>query len=328
MKTLKPQKLHESDYIGVQRQLEKLFYDLVFRPVVELLSPHNAQVRTAARELRNAIVAPVVAGIRSGRIQYVEDTFSGDFNAPISKALKSYGARYNKRLGTFTILPQDLPSEVLEAANEYADEAKKLYVALNKRLIEIERGLVGNVADNPIDARGLVVKMEIGFNKTYGEAIGREELSDRAKLELSSDYSENMELWIKNWCEEAIKDLRGEVEENAASGYRFDHLVDRIQGRFDVSKTKAEFLARQETGLFVSKHRQQRFEDAGITEYVWQTAGDSRVRKDHEHLDGKVFEYAKPPIVDVATGRRANPGCDYNCRCIDNPVLPGVLTNA
>ncbi len=274
------------------------------------------------------VVAPVVAGIRSGKIQYVDSTFSGDFSATISKALRSYGAKFNKQQGTFTIMEHDLPMDVLAAANEYADAAKNLHVALGLRLDEIQRGLEGSVKGKKVDATATILKMEKGFNKAYGEAIGKEELSDRAKRNLDADYANNMALWIKKWSSDTIKELRGAVEENAAAGYRFDHLVDRIQGRYDVSKTKAAFLARQETALLVSKHREQRFGEVGITSYIWRTAGDAEVREAHKHLNGREFEFANPPIVDAATGRRANPGEDYNCRCEAEAVLPGVLTSA
>lgn len=320
MKVLKPQRLRPSDYSDMRKQLEVLFYELVFKPVVDLLAPHNAQVRAAAKELRNAIVAPVVAAVRSGRIQYVGSTFSGNFNAEISKALKSYGATYNKRQGTFTIMEQDLPLEVLTAVNEYADESEKLHDALSDKLDEIQRGLEKAIKDSPVDASELVVKMEGGFNSAYGEAIGKEELSDRAKKKLTEDYSDNMELWIKKWSEESIRELRTIVEENAAAGYRFDVLVDKIQNRYDVSRTKAEFLARQETSLFISKHRQQKFEDAGVTSYIWQTAGDARVREDHAKLDGREFEYANPPIIDESTGMKGNPGEGFNCLPGDSPI--------
>lgn len=326
MKTLKPLPLRTSDYSDVRKQLEAIFYKIVFKPVVDLLAPHNAQVRVAAKELRNAVVAPVVAAIRAGRIQYADDTFSGDFNAEISKALRSYGAQYNKQQKTFTIVPQDLPVEVLAASNEYAQAAKDLHDQLDTVLKGIERNLEQLTGE--VDASMVISTSEEKFNRAYAEAIGKEELSDRAKRELASDYSTNMKLWIQKWCKETIQDLRVSVAQNAKQGYRFDKLVDRVQNRYDVSKTKAEFLSRQETALFTSKHRQQRFEDAGITSYVWQTAGDVNVRDSHKKLNGKIFEYANPPIVDESTGRRANAGEDFNCRCVANPILPGVLADA
>lgn len=328
MKTLKGQDLQKSDYADMQRQLEAVFYDIIFRPIVDLLAPRNAQVKKAARELKNAVTAPVVAGVRSGKIQYSEDTFSGDFSAAISKALRSYGARYSKQQKTYTILQQDLPPEVLAAVVEYAAAAKDLHYELVRKLDEVQRGLEQAVRVNKVNATVTVSKMERKFNQDYGEAIGREELSERSSEALSRGYSDNMELWVKNFSADTIRELREAVEENAAAGYRFDHLVDRIQGRYDVSRTKAEFLARQETSLLVSKHREQRFGEVGITEYVWRTAGDVEVREGHRELNGRTFEFAKPPVVDAASGRRANPGEDYRCRCRAEPVMPRVLTDA
>lgn len=325
MKILRGQPLREDTYSNVVEQLEVIFYRIVFKPIVDLLAPHNAQVRVAAKEMRNAVVAPVVAAIRAGKIQHSEGTFSGDFSATTSKALRSYGADWNKVQKTFTIEESALPIEVLAAVNEYAGAAKDLHDELAKRLDEIQRGLESAVDSNTVDAKVVVGKMEKGFNKTYGEAVGREELSDRASESLSDNYTDNMKLWIKKWCAETITDLRGIVEVNAKEGYRFDRLIPRIQGRYDVSKTKASFLARQETALLVSKHRQERFADVGITSYIWRTAGDADVRDDHKKLNGREFEYANPPIVDEATGRRANAGEDFNCRCVAEPVMPGVL---
>lgn len=56
---------------------------------------------------------------------------------------------------------------------------------------------------------------------------------------------------------------------------------------------------------------QQQQADAGVTEYVWRTVGDGRVRESHRHLNGKQFKYSDSPVVDTKTGRRANPGEDY-----------------
>lgn len=328
MKTLKGQPLKSSDYSDMKSQLSKLFYELVFRPVVDLLKPYNKQVRTASRELRNARPDVLVNALLSGAIQYEDSTFSGQFNAGISKALRSYGAKWNRREGTFTILPEQLPVEVTAAAEEYASAAKRLHDMLMSKLGEIERGLSTAVAANKVDATVTVIKMEDGFNKAYGKAIGKDELSDPARKNLADDYSNNMKLWVQNFSTEMVQDLRSSVAENAEKGYRFDHLVARIQNRYDVGQTKAEFLAQQETSLLISKHREQRFGEVGITEYIWRTSGDADVRKDHKKLNGRTFKFSEPPVVDDASGRRANPGEDYRCRCVADPVIPGVLANA
>lgn len=329
MKTLPGQELRPSDYSDMRSQLRAVFYEIIFRPVIELLKPHNKQVKMAARDLRNAKADPVVNALLSGQVQYEDSTFSGEFSATISRALRSYGAVWDKRAGTFAITPELLPPSITEAAAQYQDAAVRLHDALRSKLDEVERGLSSLVAAHEVDSTVTITKMEQGFNSDYAKAIGKDELSPQARVRLEEDYSNNMKLWVQKFSAEEIRDLRDVVSKNAEQGYRFDHLVKKIQNRYDVSQTKAEFLARQETSLLVSKHREQRFGDVGITEYIWDTAGDADVRPSHKKLNGRKFKFAEPPVVDEATGRRANPGEDFSCRCAARPVIPSeVLVDA
>lgn len=325
MKTLKGMKLKETDFSDIERQLKVLFYQLIFKPIVDLLSPHNAQVKAAKGELRNAKSSSVVSGLLSGKIQYDDSTFSGDFSASISRELRAFGAKYDKRTKTFTALPQALPIGVLEAAKKYQDAARQLHVQLEDRLDQIQKDLERMVNLNPVDAGRTVKKMDRDFNAAYGDALGTDLLSDESKRILAKRYTESLKPYIKKFSDAMIHEIRESVTENAKTGYRFDALVSRIQNRYDVSQSKATFLARQETALFTAQAHQTRFAEVGITSYIWRTAGDSEVRPDHKKLNGQEFEYAHPPIVDESTGRRANPGCDFNCRCSPEPVLPGVL---
>lgn len=330
LKVLKGHALTESDYSDIEKQLKELFYQLIFKPIVDLLAPQNAQVKAAAKELKNSVLLnakfdPIVTGINSGKIQYVDGTFSGDFNAAISRALKSYGAQWNRQTKTFAIQPEQLPAQVTDAVAGYAETAKQLHDALEARLKTIEMELTYKIQQNPIDAQKMIEKMDKKFQKQYGDALGVGDLSEEAKNKLARMYADSLKPYIKKFGSEEINDIRALVKANAETGYRFDSLVKRIENRYDVSKTKASFLARQETALYTSAARRQRFGDVGITSYIWRTAGDAEVRADHRKLNGRVFEYSRPPVVDEATGRRDNPGQDFNCRCVDEPVLPSVL---
>lgn len=327
VKVMRGQKLTTSDYSSIEKQLKDLFYEVIFKPIVDLLSPHNAQVRAAKRELRNARTGAVSAALLSGKIQYYDDTFSGDFSAAISRELRSYGAKYNKRDRTYSVLPQMLPVDVLEAAKEYDAAAKRLHDELERRLKEVQITLGKSIGARPVDAKKVVEMSDKKFQAIYGDALGTGDLAEHSKAALAREYEDSITPYIKDFSDEMISELRGIVAENARAGYRFDHLVAKIQNRYDVSQNKAEFLARQETSLFTSKVREVRFGEVGVEEYIWRTAGDSEVREDHKKLNGKKFRFDEPPVVD-ATGRRANPGEDFNCRCVSEPVIPGVLANA
>ncbi|MDP3278283.1 MAG: minor capsid protein [Deltaproteobacteria bacterium] len=97
-------------------------------------------------------------------------------------------------------------------------------------------------------------------------------------------------------------------------------VAKRVREQTSASKSKAELTARDQVLKLNSAITQDQHLAAGITEYEWSTSGDERVRDGHKKLDGKRFKYAEPPVVD-ASGRRANPGEDYQCRCVAVPVL-------
>lgn len=310
----------------MEAQLKKIFFDVIFRPVLDLLLPHNAQVKAAAKEFKNAGDAAVVAALRGGKIQYTAGTFSGDFTAATTKELKKMGAKWNKQTKTFFLAPNLIPTDVAAMATEYADAAKKLHDELYKRLSEIEINLEALVDARPVDATPTVEAVQKGFQKSAGDAFS--DLTDEGKDRLSQEYTENIKPYIKKFSKETVLELRKMVSDNAQQGYRFDKLVDRIQGRYDVSQTKAKFLAQQETGLLAAKHRRVRFEDVGITRYIWRTSGKPSVRDDHRALNGREFLYSDPPVVDRATGRRGNPGEDFGCQCVDEPIMPEVAVPA
>lgn len=107
-------------------------------------------------------------------------------------------------------------------------------------------------------------------------------------------------------------------------GARVETLARRIQEATGTGEGHARLLARDQTLKLAGEVTQARHQAAGVTEYVWRTSRDERVRRRHKDLDGTRQSYAEPPVVDVATGRREHPGADYQCRCTADPILPGL----
>jgi SPP1 gp7 family putative phage head morphogenesis protein len=305
-------------YEDVERQLAKIFRSLVIDPILAVV---KAGAPGVDRSIQNADDAPLREALRTGGVQFEDGIFSGSFNAAISRAIRSLGAKHDKRSGVFRLDTALVPAWVRAEAGAFKEKARDVHKALAKKLDDLDRGLDKAVEAYTVDAGKTVGAVDTGFKSVARELELLPTLGADARARLAADYSTNMKLWIKKFSAEQIVALRGIVEKNALTGYRFDALMDGIQNRYSVGRTKATFLARQETALFMSKFRRERYGEAGVTRYTWSTSHDERVRDRHKHLDGKVFSYADPPIVDAATGRRGNPGEDFNCRCVDIPVL-------
>lgn len=113
--------------------------------------------------------------------------------------------------------------------------------------------------------------------------------------------------------------------ESLINSSRASEIAKEILRSGDVSESRAILIARTETARTAAELTQARAEHIGSETYKWHTAEDSDVRHDHKILNGKIFRWDTPPISDIRTGIRANPGCIWACRCWAEPQIPDVL---
>lgn len=328
MKTLPIQPLREAYWRDVEDQLKSAFYDIIFKPLVEIAKKGNPTFKNPVNTLLNATTGALMEAIRSGRIQYDAGTFSGNFNVATSRDLRSIGAVLDPRNRLYKVAVENVPDAIRAEAASYKMRAQAVHDAIKRKLDEIEKNLQVIVEKHKIDAEETVRRVDKGFEKSAELLEVQPRLGADAKERLAEDYTNNISKYIEEFSRQSIKSLREDVEDNALAGYRFDRLTEVIRHRYGVTANKARFLARQETGLFMSQYRKQRFTEAGVRRYRWSTAHDERVRSSHKELNGRVFSYDQPPITDTATGARNNPGEDYNCRCVDIPILEGEAVAA
>ncbi len=130
---------------------------------------------------------------------------------------------------------------------------------------------------------------------------------------------QNVEL-IKGLTPEQRGKLVSTLEKAQATGVRHESLVDKVRKITGAGLKRAKLIARDQTVTYNATVRQEQARSLGIRYYIWRTSGDQDVRPLHKKLNGKKFSYDNPPVTD-AYGHRHNPGEDYNCRCVDEPVI-------
>lgn len=281
-----------------------LFYDVLFEPLLQELDKLKFYYNDEST-IRDALL--------SGKIEYVNGIFKGNFSAKLTREFNKLGIEYSERLQGFKKEINKLPVSIQSAIAQ----ANLINKTINENMLAKVATL--QVGEDKIKDVKTKYKSII---KSIDEQIEiNVDLTDAEKEIIAKEYKNNLELHIKNFLDEETKKLRDEVEESVNAGYRAEHLKEIIKERYQVSESKAEFLAKQETSLLTSKYTQMRYKDAGINKYIWSTSGDNRVRHDHKELDGKIISYDDPPIVDKATGRKAHAGEDFGCRCIQVPVI-------
>jgi len=114
-----------------------------------------------------------------------------------------------------------------------------------------------------------------------------------------------------------------EILTDAGTRTRVEDIAARIQEETGSTPARSALIARDQVLKLNNSVTAARHQAAGITEYTWRTSRDQRVRPGHRALEGKRFTYGDPPVVDTKSGRTAEPGQDYQCRCTGSPVLEG-----
>lgn len=320
----------------MEKQILEIIRDTLFMPLIHLVRKEFPFA--SERSMTNAAGdTALAAALKTGRVQYVNGVFSGQFSAATSAAIKAMGGRFDERTRTYRISQHDVPSWAKAEAAVFQTKARTIHQFLKTKLNEIQIGLDQKLKDKRVNAQRTIDSLEDGFKGAAKKLELSPTLAEGSREKLAQDYTENMDLFIKKFAKREIVGLREAVEENANQGYRFDELIPDIKKRYGITARHAKFLARNETSIFMSKFHEQRYKEAGITRYIWSTSHDARVRPalgttdygdNHRRLEGRVFSYDDPPVVDTANGRKANPGEDYNCRCVAIPILATTRAGA
>lgn len=313
-KKLKPIKPDKRLIKELEKIIENELYEAIFAPIMELFDEDDVKIENSLNLLKNAIM--------KGIVSYDGKFFRGKFSASVSKELRKMGATFNKHTKSWQIDQENLAPDfkvfLVAAENKFSNLQKNVVAALdNQKAV----ALITDIGDRFVDNfyRNLN-QIDSKTNPELIKDIGvAPQLSEGNKRNIAKAYGENLALYVKDFVDKEVVELRQLVEQN--TGARATSLKKIIAKRFGVSQRKAKFLAEQETRLSRAAYSEEKYKSAGITRYIWSTADDVRVRPGHEDLDQKVFYFSEPPIVDRKSGRRANPGQDFGCRCVAIPIV-------
>jgi SPP1 gp7 family putative phage head morphogenesis protein len=213
---------------------------------------------------------------------------------------------------------------------EIAAETRAMEVAIARRLAEHVVKRRGSVLSTALDAVAANVgtASKAAWARQAKAAVGVDLSAIEPNLTPTMERfrRENLDL-IVSMARDKVARVRAILDD--APNARVETIRDRILEEQGVTKRQAALIARDQVLSLNAQVAQARHEAAGITQYVWRTSGDGDVRPDHKALNGKVFSYDEPPVVNASevrrgrAERREHPGQDYQCRCTAEPVIPG-----
>jgi SPP1 gp7 family putative phage head morphogenesis protein len=251
------------------------------------------------------------------------------------------------------ILPR-LPALVAEARAErprvtpiridaWPDEVAEL-----RRLMDIDlEGVEGAVTQR---AQDMSVRLNQSNRSQWSRAmrgtIGVDIIAAEPGLrnQLATFTRQNASL-IRKMQTDAINDIEGAVQRGLQQGLRVEEIRDDILGRVEVSANRAQFIARDQVAKFSGQLNETRQTSIGVTEYVWRTSRDERVRgrpgglyprsrPSHWAMEGKTCVWDDPTVY-IVDGERVprstiggvekHPGQDFQCRCTAEAVLDDLF---
>lgn len=120
---------------------------------------------------------------------------------------------------------------------------------------------------------------------------------------------------IKSISDEHFKRIEQTMFRDIQAGKLTRDIQKDIQKTYNVTRSRAALIARDQTAKFNGNLTKLRHQEVGVKKYKWSTSGDERVRESHRAKNGKIFSWDNPPSD---TG---HPGEDYQCRCAAIPVF-------
>lgn len=267
----------------------------------------------ASRAARRRVTVQVMAQVKPAEARYVRDLRA------VSKAI---AREYAKRIAPYL---EELAKKPTEDAKEKTPER----LAYEASVAEARAARLLNPLANELDVLGAQVQIAIPrtvgplFDRmsgavTRGNAKGQALFGIEPKnTGLSSVIAKAREANIA-LITNAHQDYAGRVKDilsdPANFGLRVEELTDKLLERGDVSGSRAELIARDQTLKLNGAITSTRQQAAGVSQYVWSTSLDDRVRDEHAELEGQTFDWSNPPAP-------GHPGEDIQCRCVAVPVV-------
>ena len=336
----------EEYYIDIAKDLKRLFSEVYYEPIFELFTD----------EFYNSTKV-LLDRIASGLIVYKDGAFSGKFSIQTSKELSKF-AKFDKRSKKFKVKdPSMVPKDVIATATNANQKSKRLHDALNDRIEHMTDEMKKRLATMKLPINKTADEIEKALKMEFNKIGVHYNPSEGIKNNLIEQYNKNMQLYIvdeenplTSWNSQQTERLRNMVTKSAINGYQKNTLIEMIKNEFEVSMNKARFLARQETSLFYSELRDQRYMKAGVKIYQWLGSNDVREvgnpnglypkgnkghgnhwdlnRKYCKYDDDSVYADTLEDAKNNIWKSRANIGCpntspgrQYLCRCIAKPII-------
>jgi len=136
-----------------------------------------------------------------------------------------------------------------------------------------------------------------------------------------ASVAENVGL-IRSIASQYLTQVEGAVMRSITTGNGLQDLIPALEQYEGQTHRRAKNIALDQTRKVYNSINKGRMQALGLKRYMWHhSGGGAHPREDHVEMDGNVYLFSDPPVIDQRTGERGIPGQAVNCRCTMSPVF-------
>lgn len=278
----------KQDIKQISLELQKAFNETIFEPLSSYVSFVMNSEDTIQRELDE------------GKIEYVDGVLKGAFSIKSIKYIEGLNQKWDGAKRGYIITDPSLNALIGSATSRFltAKEQIQRFLASTGSL---ELGLADEPFDKTID--NVVDKSKKNIDQKSSVRTG----------DIKQEFKKSVNVSSVAFMTMILLKLRKDVIEAKSN----KDLKDAFELRQSQARIRADGLADDSGHYFSGIARREFYKAQGIKYFKWITRGDNKVRESHRAVNGEIFSYSEPPIID---GVPTLPSQAYGCRCVDFPI--------
>lgn len=211
-----------------------------------------------------------------------------------------------------------------DAAPNIGTQARILVNDLSKRFNNLFAKKAGDLARGMVDGAAQASKTSLHGSLsrlTGGLSLKTSLMTPQLSAVYKASVHTNVSL-IKTIASEYLGRVERSVMRSITTGNGLQDLIPELNEHEGYTHRKAKNVALDQTRKTYNAINKGRMTAIGVKRFQWiHSGGGAEPRPDHVAMDGKIFSFDNPPVIEPKTGERGIPGQAINCKCTMAPVF-------
>lgn len=250
------------------------------------------------------------------------DVVEAKFRAELDRMVERMQKTTRRELDKLYRSPE-APTVAMDAS--FSSMAARLVRELTKRFTALFVDRAGGLAK--AWAEGISRQSAVGLGQSLKDVSGgvtlkTDVIGGAVADVVKASIKQNVAL-IKSIPREYFLEIEGEVMRSIQTGRGMADLQPFLEKRYGITKRRAALIARDQTSKATAAINRARMQGLGVKKFKWlHSMGGKEPRPLHKNvLNGNVYSFDDPPVIDERTGEKGFPGQLINCRCRMLPVI-------